>query len=356
MAAVDRELLLGPEPDRMSPNVRLPIALALLVSASCATAPPPAPPPPPSYSYEQKLGWILYLEDARVLRDPQPLPAPPPPITSPAKRAGPVAVPPLVYPDLRDLLQDPDPRLRRRAAIAIGRVGMVEGAEPLLPLLRDADPDVRTMAAFGLGLLGDARAVGPLTAALDDADWRVRGRAADALGRVGDAAAAPAVGKLASSVVDSGALASIADRRSRVAARSRGRSVPPFGLRAGPAEGVGTAGGRGARRTTASRGCGGGPSPTPCNASRTRAPCRRCWRSRPGPAPTPRGSPRVASGRSRIRRGSMRCCAWRTSARTSRASWPRRCARSGRSVMRGRPRRCSPWRSSRSWTTTSGSR
>ncbi len=192
----------------MHRHARLPLLLALMVSASCATA-PPAPAPSPTYTYEQKLSWLLYLEDARTLRDAQPLPVPPP-AASPSRKAAPVALPPLVYPDLRDLLKDPDPRLRRRAAIAVGRVGMPDGVEPLLALLGDADPDVRTMAAFSLGLLGDRRAIAPLTTALDDADWRVRGRAADALGRIGDAAVAPAVGRLAASAIDSGALATVA--------------------------------------------------------------------------------------------------------------------------------------------------
>src|SRR6266540_2853729 len=63
--------------------------------------------------------------------------------------------PPVVTPDLTVLAADPDPRIRRRAALAIGRVGLPEGAAPLQPLLADGDADVRQMAAFGLGLLAD---------------------------------------------------------------------------------------------------------------------------------------------------------------------------------------------------------
>ena len=32
--------------------------------------------------------------------------------------------------------------MRRRAALAVGRAGLVEGVEPLIPLLADADVEV----------------------------------------------------------------------------------------------------------------------------------------------------------------------------------------------------------------------
>jgi cyclophilin family peptidyl-prolyl cis-trans isomerase/HEAT repeat protein len=184
--------------------------MAVLVAA-CATAPPAAPPPPmepPSFSYEQKLGWILYLEDARTLRDAEPVPWPA--LPAPRQGLGPGVLPPPVVPDLTELTRDPDPRLRRRAAIAIGRVGSRDGVNALLAALSDPDPAVRQVAAFGLGLLGDPRGVAPLTAALDDPDWRVRGRAADALGRIGEVAAADAVGRLAIAAADAGALTGLA--------------------------------------------------------------------------------------------------------------------------------------------------
>lgn len=185
---------------------RLPLLLLLLGSA-CASAPPA--PTTPTFTYEQKLGWILHLEDARTLRDPAPLVLP----ATPATRGGRAATPPApIHPDLVTLLGDADPRLRRRAAIAIGRVGLADGVEPLLARLDDPDPDVRTMVAFALGLIGDRRAGDALVRALvNDPDARVRGRAADALGRLGDAQHAAAIAQLARGVMDSGALAGIAD-------------------------------------------------------------------------------------------------------------------------------------------------
>ena len=112
-------------------------------------------------------------------------------------------------PDLTALAADSEPRIRRRAALAIGRVGLAEGAASLQPLLADADPEVRQMAAFALGLLADKNAVPALTAALQDADARVRGRAAEALGLIGDSGSAAAVGQMVSAYVKQGAIASL---------------------------------------------------------------------------------------------------------------------------------------------------
>lgn len=183
----------------------------LLATLACATAPPPAAPPP-TFSYEQKLGWILYLEDARVLRDPEPLAMPAPPVPPRRGRAAAAPAPAPIHPDLTELLAEGDPRLRRRAAIAIGRVGLPAGVEPLIARLEDPDPDVRAMVAFSLGLLADRRAGDRLARAVaEDADPRVRGRAADALGRIGDAQHAAAVAGLARGVMDGGALAAVAD-------------------------------------------------------------------------------------------------------------------------------------------------
>jgi len=107
------------------------------------------------------------------------------------------------------MLADSEARVRRRAALAIGRVGLGEGIEPLAALLKDPDPEVRYMGAFALGLIKDKAAVAPLVMALGDASPLVQGSAAEALGLIGDASAAEAVGRLASQVVQSGALTTI---------------------------------------------------------------------------------------------------------------------------------------------------
>jgi len=189
----------------------VPITIAA-ISAACASAPPVAPKGP-AISADQKMSWILRMEDQRILR----VPAPPPPVAPvlapgqkpPKKKAGPPPPPP-VLPDLTVLVADAEARIRRRAALAIGRVGLSDGAPVLVPLLTDADADVRQMAAFALGLLADKSAVPTLTSALQDPDARVRGRAAEALGLIGDTGSATAVGEMVAGYVRQGALASIA--------------------------------------------------------------------------------------------------------------------------------------------------
>src|SRR5215472_1923008 len=191
----------------------VPITMAAL-SAACGAAPPPAvAPKAPSISTKQKMSWILRMEDQRILRVPEP-PAPPPEPVAPAakppkKGVLPPPPPPVVTPDLTTLVADADPRIGRRAALAIGRVGLPEGAAALSPLLTDSDPDVRQMAAFALGLLADTTAVPALTTALQDADPRVRGRAAEALGLIGDTGSAAAVGQMVAGYIQQGAIASI---------------------------------------------------------------------------------------------------------------------------------------------------
>ena len=164
------------------------VEAALIGSPGCGT---PPPPPPPPITFETKMSWILRLEDLRVLRDPAPLvvPALPP-------GAGSVVPQPPPVPDLLALLTDREARVRRRAALAVGRVGLPAGIAPLQPLLGDGDPEVRQMAAFALGLIGDTSAVDPLRAALADPSPIVQGRAAEALGLIGAPAAAAEVGAL----------------------------------------------------------------------------------------------------------------------------------------------------------------
>ena len=184
------------------------LCLIAAITSNCASA-PPKPPAAPAISADQKMSWMLRLEDQRILR----APAPPPPavVTPPAKpsRNAPPAVVPPPPPDLATLVTDTDPRIRRRAALAVGRVGLPEGGALLQPLLKDADPDVRQMAAFGLGLLADTSAVALLTAALQDPEPRVRGRAAEALGLIGDTNSAGAVGAMVGAYVKAGAIASL---------------------------------------------------------------------------------------------------------------------------------------------------
>jgi cyclophilin family peptidyl-prolyl cis-trans isomerase/HEAT repeat protein len=184
-----------------------------LAAASCASAPPVAavvvpasPGPPPAITWDEKIGWIVRLEDQRILRDPSP---PPPALLQPAtaRTTALYALPPPA--DLIPLLSDVEGRVRRRAALAVGRVGLADGVEPLLPLLADADVEVRQMAAFALGLIGHPSARAALTKSLDDPEPIVQGRAAEALGMIGDRADADLVSGIVRRHIAAGAFKGI---------------------------------------------------------------------------------------------------------------------------------------------------
>jgi cyclophilin family peptidyl-prolyl cis-trans isomerase/HEAT repeat protein len=148
------------------------LAAALCLVAGCAAKPAPVAAPPPPPSYEQKIAAILHLEDRRVLTD--------------------AALAPPSPTDLPSLLGDNEGRIRRRAALGIGRAGLLEGVAPLSALLaKDSEPEVRAMAAFALGLI-------------------VQGRAAEGLGLIGHRAAADTIAGMAAAHVRTGVLAAVA--------------------------------------------------------------------------------------------------------------------------------------------------
>ena len=173
-------------PIRMS---RASLSAGLVFVAGCAATPPAAVPVSPAAP--DAMSWILRLEDERRLADPVPggagvSVAAVPPSGAPPRR-----------PDLLALLEAPQAHLRRRAALAVGRVGLVDGVDALVARLEeDAEVEVRQMAAFGLGLIGAAGAVDALVDALEDPALRVQGRAAQALGMLGARSTAPAIGAL----------------------------------------------------------------------------------------------------------------------------------------------------------------
>jgi cyclophilin family peptidyl-prolyl cis-trans isomerase/HEAT repeat protein len=139
--------------------------LALIGDAGPARAAKKAAPAPPARI--ERLARILEIEDSRA-------------------GAG----------ELERLLHDPDRGVRRRAALAAGRLADPALVPVLEGLLNDQEVEVRRVAAFALGQVGDRAALARLTAALADSDAEVRGRAAEALGRIGDARAAAAVARL----------------------------------------------------------------------------------------------------------------------------------------------------------------
>ena len=172
-----------------APMSRAPLIACLVFVAGCGATPPVAAPARPGTT--DLMSWILRLEDERRLADPaRPSAAG---VSAPTRSS---SAPPPLRPDLLALLEVREAHLRRRSALAVGRVGLSAGVDALIGRLADPEPEVRQMAAFGLGLVGDPAAVDALVAALDDPALQVQGRAAQALGLLGADSAASAIGAM----------------------------------------------------------------------------------------------------------------------------------------------------------------
>lgn len=99
--------------------------------------------------------------------------------------------------DLEKLIAHDDPKVRKRAVLAAGRIGS-EKAVPVLAetVLTDRDVDVRQMAAFALGEIESTGGAYSLTEVLKQSDERganpmVRARAVEALGKIVGAVITP---------------------------------------------------------------------------------------------------------------------------------------------------------------------
>jgi cyclophilin family peptidyl-prolyl cis-trans isomerase/HEAT repeat protein len=103
--------------------------------------------------------------------------------------------------ELERYLRDPDRGVRRRAALAAGRVGDAALVPTLIELMNDGEPEIRQMAALAMGLIGDRSAVERLVPSLKDGDATVRARAAEALGHIGDPRAAADVVRMIESAI-----------------------------------------------------------------------------------------------------------------------------------------------------------
>ncbi|MEO7190571.1 MAG: HEAT repeat domain-containing protein [Vicinamibacterales bacterium] len=173
------------------------LVFAAGIGVGCASTPtrtpPVAVPTVAPLSLDQKVSWILRLEQQRILRDPDAGPEGPDvadagavPELRQARRA-----------DLEALARDSEDVVRQRAALAIGRVGRLEGLPALLRSLHDSSSDVRASAAFAVGLIGDKSGAAALEPLLADASPLVRTRAIDALGLLAQPGSAAAIAQVA---------------------------------------------------------------------------------------------------------------------------------------------------------------
>ena len=96
----------------------------------------------------------------------------------------------------RATLGDPDPFVRRQAALAAGRSGDTAALAPLVAALRDSSAAVQAAAAFALGLLKEARALPALTALTRSGDGAPQCEAVTAIAKIGGDEGARAVADL----------------------------------------------------------------------------------------------------------------------------------------------------------------
>ena len=94
---------------------------------------------------------------------------------------------------LQSFLSMEDPAVRRRAALAAGRIGDSLAVPGLIQRLQDREVEVRRAAAFSLGLIGASESRAALMTSLTDPDPLTRGRASEALSRIVGSAAGPAI-------------------------------------------------------------------------------------------------------------------------------------------------------------------
>ena len=92
--------------------------------------------------------------------------------------------------DLRKLFSSPNALVRKRAALAAGRIGNEDSLSSLTELLeKDADPSVRAMAAFAIGEVESEKGANALVAVLKSGSSSVdvKARAVEALGKIAGA-------------------------------------------------------------------------------------------------------------------------------------------------------------------------
>lgn len=108
-------------------------------------------------TYEEKIASIIHLEDSRQFNQ-----------------------------KLKSYLEDPDPRVRARAALSIGRIGAKGAGETLYQLITSDVDDVAVQAAFSIGLTDEKSYASKLLDIAFDAPSRVGEMAVASAGRLAD--------------------------------------------------------------------------------------------------------------------------------------------------------------------------
>lgn len=140
----------------MNKRLALIAPLALFLQSCGSPEKAPEPEPPPARTDSQDIATIQRLEDTRA----------------PGAKVEP-------------FLSSASPAVRRRAALAIGRIGDAGSVGALAPLLDDGEIKVAAEAAFALGLIKDPSIAEPLRRHLDAANPDLRAMALQALSRLG---------------------------------------------------------------------------------------------------------------------------------------------------------------------------
>lgn len=119
-------------------------------------------------AYEEKLAEIIHIEDTRSQTD-----------------------------ILTSYTSDPDPRLRAKAALAIGRIGQAQAAPILFGMLQDTTLAVARSAAFAIGLTNSRQYAARLADLAWDMPTSVMVSAVRSIGRLADSSNTEAINALA---------------------------------------------------------------------------------------------------------------------------------------------------------------
>ncbi|MHA1730999.1 MAG: HEAT repeat domain-containing protein [Promethearchaeota archaeon] len=90
------------------------------------------------------------------------------------------------FDEVKELMEHPDPDVRRVAAWTLGRLGLPEGIQYLRQGLDDDHVGVNLYSALALGEIDDYRATRALVSGLGNDNWRVRNCCVESIGKQRD--------------------------------------------------------------------------------------------------------------------------------------------------------------------------